>query len=173
MNNELKFGLYGGLAFAAWCMIEKWSGIHNNKMEIAQYSELVSGLIPLIFIYAGIKTRKREIQQNQLTFGQGVRSGMMISLLSSMLIASFLYLYVNAINTGYNKAKIDFLRSELIKAKVADNVFTQQMNGIEHMYSGSVTAHFSLMVYFASIGIIVSAVISLLLRTKMVSPSDN
>jgi hypothetical protein len=173
MNNELKFGLYAGLAFAIWCMLEFLTGLHNDHFDIAQYTEIAGGLIPWIFIYAGIRYRKQMLQNGQLTFGQGVRAGMIISLVSSVVISVFLYAYVNLINTNYNASKINFLKAELIKAKVPADVYKQQMDGFQNMYSGTITSHFSLLVSFASVGIVISALVSLILRTKTVLPSDN
>ena len=173
MNNELKFGFYAGLAFAAWCMIEFLTGLHNDHFDVAQYTEIAGGLIPWVFIYAGIRYRKYMLQNGQLTFGEGVRTGMIISLISALVISVFLYVYVNMINTNYNTAKIAFLKSELIKAKVPANVFKEQIEGFQSMYSGTINSHFSLMVSFASVGIVISAVVSFILRTKTTLPSEN
>lgn len=166
MNNELKFGLISGLAFCLCVLIEFFTGIHNNKMEVAQYTEMIAGFIPWIFIFIGIRYRKLMVQNGQLTFGEGVRAGMIISLISSIIISTFLYIYVNLINADYNKAKIGFLNIELLKAKMPPEILKQQMDANAAMYSGTFAAHLSLLVYFASIGIIISAVISLLIRSK-------
>jgi hypothetical protein len=170
MNSELKFGIISGITFCLCVLLEFFSGIHNSKMEVAQYTEMIAGFIPWIFIFIGIRYRKTMIQNGKLTFGEGVRAGMIISLISSIIISTFLYLYVNLINTGYNNAKLAFLNAQLVNAKLPPEILKQQMAGNASMYSGSFGSHLSLMVMFASIGIVISAIISLLLRSK--TPPD-
>src|SRR5436189_5650371 len=115
MNNEIKYGLYSGLAFSIWVMMEFTTGLHNNHMDVAQYSEMCAMFIPWIFIFTGIRNRKNSLQNGRLSFGEGVRAGLLISLVSSCLIAGFLYVYVNAINTGYSFARLDFIQSKLLE----------------------------------------------------------
>jgi uncharacterized membrane protein YhdT len=166
MNNEIKYAITAAVFFAAWCLLEFATGIHNKHMGLAQYTEMIAGFIPWIFIVVAIYKRKNNLQQGQLTWAQAIRCGLPVALLSSIFISAFLWLYVTYINTGYNEAKLQFVTTEILKEFTDVKTANQQIDAYRQMYSGTLSAHLNLAVFFASMGIIVSAVAGMFLRSK-------
>ncbi|HQV01809.1 MAG TPA: DUF4199 domain-containing protein, partial [Bacteroidia bacterium] len=84
MNNEVKHAFMAAFAFAIWCLLEFATGIHNNHMNLAQYTEMLGGFIPWVFIVLAIYKRKHQLQNGQLTWGQAIRCGMPVALIASL-----------------------------------------------------------------------------------------
>ncbi len=164
MNNEFKYGLVAGCGFIIWYMILFLSGIHNDRPDLFNATDLVGQGIIIVSIFAGLYFRKMNMPDYELPFGQGVRAGMMISIFSSIIIAAFLYFYVNVLNPGYNVAQITFIKQQILLAKLSPEIYKQQMSMVEQMFNGSVGSVFSILVRLTSVGVVVSALVSFVLR---------
>lgn len=164
MNNEFKYGLVAGCGFVIWYMILFLANIHNQRPDLFNVTDLIGQGIIILSIFAGLYFRKMNMPDYELPFGQGVRAGMMISIFSSIIIAGFLYFYVNVLNIGYNTAQITFIKQQLLEAKLSPEIYKQQMSMVEQMFNGSITSIFSILVRLTSIGVVVSALVSFLLR---------
>ena len=164
MNNEFKYGLVAGCGFIIWYLILFVTNIHNERPDLFNLTDLIGQAIIMLSIFAGLYFRKMNMPDFELPFGQGVRSGMMISFISSVIIAAFLYLYVNFINVGYNAAQIIFIKQQMLSAKLSPDVYRQQIQMVEQMFNGSATSVFSILVRLTSVGVVVSALVSFILR---------
>ena len=165
MNNEINYGLYSGLAFSIYVLIEHVLGFNSSKIEIGQYTQMLAGAIPFIFIFLGIRNRKLN-QQNVLSLTQGVRSGMVISLVSSVLISVFLMLYVRYILPDMASYIQHFQKAKLEAMHATPDQIKMQMDDTAKMYDGSFGSHVSLAAFFTSVGIVVSLICSLILKKK-------
>lgn len=101
------------------------------------------------------------LQGGTITFFEGLRAGLIIALFGALLIAFFLWLYVNFIHTEMNELSIAFEHKKMIDAKFTQQQISEQMKGVKQMYNGSVESHLSLAVFFSSTGILIAAVCSL------------
>jgi uncharacterized membrane protein len=164
MNNEFKYGLVAGCGFVIWYLILFLTNVHNERPDLFNTTDLIGQAIIILSIFAGLYFRKMNMPDYELPFGQGVRAGMMISFISSIIISAFLYFYVNYINVGYNAAQIAFIKQQMLGAKLKPDVFKQQMQLVEQMFNGSATSVFSILVRLTSIGVVVSALVSFVLR---------
>lgn len=166
MNNEIKFALLSAFTFSMWVLIEHFTGLNTIYFEKGEPFRLIAGFIPWIFIFIGIRNRKMNLQGGSITFFEGIRSGLIIALLGAILIAFFLWLYVNFINTRMNELAIAFEHKKMVEAKFTQEQINEQLKGIKQMYNGSFESHLSLAVLFSSTGILIAAVCSLFLRTR-------
>ena len=166
MNNEIKFALLSAFTFSMWVLIEHFTGLNTVYFEKGEPFRLVAGFIPWIFIFLGIRNRKMNLQGGTITFFEGLRAGLIIALFGALLIAFFLWLYVNFIHTEMNELSIAFEHKKMIDAKFTQQQISEQMKGVKQMYNGSVESHLSLAVFFSSTGILIAAVCSLFLRTR-------
>lgn len=164
MNNEFKYGLVAGCGFIIWYLILFLTNIHNERPDLFNITDLAGQAIIILSIFAGLYFRKMNMPDYELPFGQGVRAGMMISFVASIIIATFLYFYVNYINVGYNTVQIELKKPIMLTPDLSPEQYKQKLMQLEQSFNGSVSSIFSVLVYLTSVGVVVSALVSFILR---------
>ena len=95
MTLTFKYGLLVTLGIALWILIKHFLLQIDDPQSKAAYLDLLFfNLLPIIMLYRGIKA-KRAGHNGELTFLEGFKTGLMISLVYTILICLFfLVLYV-------------------------------------------------------------------------------
>jgi hypothetical protein len=108
MKPFLKYGLWTGIISGLWLLgsftVVNWLNtvlFHHSipASQIRSYSGLFSILILVLGIYLGM--RQTKLQNGTLTYGQAVKTGVIIACITALLVAFFSYLYCTVINPGY------------------------------------------------------------------------
>lgn len=106
----LRYGLYSAIFITALFAFNMWIGGFGTTM-VAGYLTMV---LALTFVYFGLRYYRDKQNNGVLTFGQGLKLGMLITLPPSVCIGLFDIVYIKLVNPGfYDK----YLNSELAKLK--------------------------------------------------------
>ena len=109
MKLFVKYGLWTGIVSGLWgisCFIVVgWLNrafFHESiaAIDIRSYSGLFSILILVVGIYLGMK-QARLRAAGVLTYGQAVKTGVLVACVTALLVACFSWLYCAVINPGY------------------------------------------------------------------------
>ena len=102
-----KYGLIqGAIAFALFVVVAM-TGIKQNWISS------VVNIVVLIVLMVMAHREFKKTHEGIMTYGQGVGSGTLLCVISSVLVAVLLYVYVGFINTGYPAAALQVQRSAL------------------------------------------------------------
>jgi len=113
-ETELKYGLIIGIGVSLWVLIEFALGFHTTRLDIGQYSGYLAIIIPIIALYFGLLDKKKELKK-KFTFGEGVKSGFLMSVFAGLLLVLFFLLYALAINPAWVDNALAFEQVKLIE----------------------------------------------------------
>ena len=165
MKIALKYGLITGLLSCGWVLTEYVLGFHNENIEQGQYSQLFAMSIPIIMLYLGIKEYREEELKGTLSFTEGLKTGVVICLVSALITTVFMVLYQHVINPEFWNANIEYQKNKLYERGLDDDQIEISMMWMEKMYNSP----FMYLIMFISsvfMGAILAMIISLILRKK-------
>ena len=111
MKTFIKFGLWTGIISGMWGLlaftIVGWLNtafFHSSipAANIRSYSGLFSIIILALGIYLGLK-EARSRNGNSLTYGQAVKTGVLIAVVTALIVGTFTWIYCTVINPGYTE----------------------------------------------------------------------
>jgi len=118
MKHLFLYGLITGLVIAAWMYLEYLMGFHAS--EIGRYSKFAVFLFTILGIYLGMRAYRNYTKAGQITYWQGVFSGVLISVFAGIVTAIFTYLYLSFINPEFIDYMVDLNRRTNIQMGATD-----------------------------------------------------
>ena len=116
-------------------MAEYAAGFHTTRMHIGQYSIWFIAIIPLVIIYMGLKKKRDLTPEGKISLNGGIKSGLMISLISAVIISMFLILYFGYINPQYTELGVAYYKEKLILSGKTSIEVTNELDSIKGMFS--------------------------------------
>jgi len=172
MRLNLKYGLITGIivgAFAVsfFALVNCLNTSYNWGMQPSNIRG-IGGLLTIVILATGIYLTMQAVkkeQDNKLTYGQALKAGVIVAVITAVLVALFGFVYCQFLNPGYAQ----YMVSEAQKAMAANGETPQQI--AEH--SKSVQAEFSTggqvmqaLIGQTVVGTVVSLVLGMFLRSK-------
>ncbi len=99
MMTALTYGLYAAGVSIAITLLEYFTGL--DKTTSGQMLGYLSLPFLAWFIFMASKERKEDEFDGTMTYGQGVGTGAMIGLFSGAVMAVFMVIYIQFINSGF------------------------------------------------------------------------
>lgn len=118
------YGLYLGIASIVFSLITFYSGMLGNT-----YFSYLAYLIPIIFIFMGLKFYKEKENAGVLRYGQGVGLGVLISLVGGVVSSIFTYVYFVFIDPSKHTEMLAVVQEKQLEAGVPAAQL-EQMDGI-------------------------------------------
>lgn len=106
MNIALRYGFYITIGVVVWTLIEFSMGLHNEHIQIGMITGMFSFIIPIILLYVGIKARRDNELNGNLSFVEGLKTGAGISFIMSVMMAGFFLYYLRLLNPAAIQAII-------------------------------------------------------------------
>ena len=120
---EFKYGLFSSFLLIIW-MIIVYTLLFPNYHQFGSYISIIAFFIPFAGIYFGIKEKKLRSNFGYISFNEAFKSGMIITLIISVIMMVFVYVYYEYINPGY----VDYLSAEAQKVLLGNNASREEIN---------------------------------------------
>jgi hypothetical protein len=173
MKTFVKYGIWTGVVSGLWGLVSftvvGWlntAAFHGSipATQIRSYSGLFSLIILAIGIYLGLK-QARTRNGNSLTYGQAVKTGMLIAVVTAVVVAVFTWLYCVVINPGYTEFMVQDCQHTMAAAGKSPAEITQCIESTRKEFSTGAQVGQAL-IGQAVIGSLLSLIMGLFLRTK-------
>ncbi|HVX48577.1 MAG TPA: DUF4199 domain-containing protein [Chitinophagaceae bacterium] len=124
----LRYGLYGGVAMVIFSILDVtvFSGF-DNISEILGY---VSIVLSLVFIYFGLRYYRDKHNGGTLSFGQGIKLGLLITLIPALCFGLADEIYVTWVNPHFYEQYTQQMLDNL-KTTVPPNEYAAKAAGIK------------------------------------------
>ena len=160
-----KFAL-GTLAVSViWILFEHMMGYNTTRNDIGQYTRM----FPMIFFWVMLVVAiyyKRRGNGNTLTFSEGFRTGLVMTLIYSLGFTIAIILYQKFLNPDMYSIMKDFTMQQLQQGKLNHEQYDKAIKEVDMVYSGKLIAYVWLFGIIAVWGIGISAIASLILMKK-------
>jgi len=110
---EVKFGALTGALVSLYVLGEFLLGFHTTRLDIGAYSGYGASLIPFVVYFFALKSWRLERGGGFLTMRQGIRSGLLMGMITAIILASFMLIYTLFINPSFLDKNIEIARSSL------------------------------------------------------------
>lgn len=173
MKSFVKYGLWTGIISGLWGLVcfsvVGWLNtafFHGSiaATDIRSYSGLFSIVILVVGIYLGMK-QARLRAAGILTYGQAVRTGVLIACVTGVLVACFSWLYCAVINPGYADFMVQDTGRALAAAGKTPQEITQRLEGVRREFSTGMQVMQAL-VGQTVVGAVVSLILGAFLRSR-------
>jgi hypothetical protein len=173
MKSFVKYGLRTGVVSGIWLLgsfiLLSWLNqkyFHPGIPEarIRGYSGLFSILILVIGIYVAMKQVKIK-NGGVLAYGQAVKTGILIGLITGVIVGSFGFLYCTVINPGYTEFMVNDARNALLAAGKTPQEIAQRLEGVRKEFS-PVSQVIMALIGQTVVGSIASLILGVFMRTK-------
>lgn len=165
---EIKYGIITGVGICIWIFLEFLLGFHTVNMDWGQYSIYFVLIIPIITTYLGIKEKRDNQNGGIISFGGGIKTGLMISLIAAVITALFIIIYFNYINPGFFERGIAFQKEKLILKGKTGKEIGKELKNIRATFSFINQLLFGI-IGTVGTGLIISIVLSLFLKKSKAS----
>ena len=99
MNRALLYGSLSAAAVAAWTLLELALGFHGSRAEIGRWTGFISIVFPIAAVVLALRSARRA--RSGLSWSVGMKEGVSVSIVSSVLGAAFFWLYFTVINPNF------------------------------------------------------------------------
>jgi hypothetical protein len=172
MKPSIKFGLYTGILLGVWTIscfsIVSWLNHSMNlsipARKIRAYSGLFSIVILVVGVYLAIKEAKRS-NGNQIRYAEAVKTGVIVSVITGVVVAFFSYLYCTVINPGYADHMVKEAEQAMVAAHDTTEKISQQLTKVKQEFSTSSQVIMALAGQII-VGSICSLIIGIFVRSK-------
>ena len=166
----LRYGAYASvfefITFAiTWLIID----ITNVEHKLQGAIGLITILVPLIFVYFGIRYYRDRVNNNSITFLKALQVGLLIVIIPAVSFAIIETVYVLFINPRFyqNIAAFDI---EQYRKTLSPTQFAAKLNEIKQqvaMNNNPVYNFFGMIVYIGALGVIITLFSSVLLMRRV------
>lgn len=173
MKTFVKYGLWTGIISGLWGLVSftivSWlnAAAFNGSIpatQIRSYSGLFSIIILALGIYFGLK-QARIRNGNRLTYGQAVKTGIPIAIVTAVVVAVFTWLYCTIINPGYTEFMVQDCQRTMTAAGKSPAEVVQCVESTRNQFSTGAQIAQAL-IGQAIAGTLLSLIFGLFFRTK-------
>ena len=172
MKSFVKFGIFIGLAISVWNLscfttVQWLNQIFSLGIPTTRIRTL-SGLFGIITLILGIFLGMREVKRKNdyiLTYGQALKVGICISVITACVVGLFAFVYCTWINPGYQDFMVREAEASLTNAKYSPELIREQLQKVRSQFS---TGNQVLQGLIAQsvVGTLSSLIIGLFIKTK-------
>lgn len=162
---ELRYAIFIGVGISIWVLFEYLLGFHTTRLEIGQYSGYLSVIIPILGLYLGLR-KKRDVElKGEMSYLTALKSGVIISIIASLIIGIFFYFYTSFIHPSWIKQGLEFERKRMIEKRIPKKDIEKNVEQLKAFYSPQMqfTGTF---IGTAIYAVLLTSIISLVVRRK-------
>lgn len=163
-----RYGILGALTILALNLIHFFVIMKIAGYEVQEASGYLTIFISMIFVFLGIRRYRDHVNGGFLTFGQGLKIGLLIVLIPAVLFGLLDILYTEVIDPGwldeYYKNTVEKMRSTIPPEKL--QAALDKLQSQKEMFSNPVMQFLLMAATVLIIGLIVTIISSLTLMRK-------
>jgi Protein of unknown function (DUF4199) len=135
MSDTLKYGLITGLGICGWMLLEHALGFHTTRFAAGEYSTYFSSLIPFGALYVMLRQRQQLANGRPLPLGPSVLAGIAVSVVTALIVYSFLIFYNQLLNPGWIDAALEWKVGQWRMQGMSEPAIREQILVFRHLNS--------------------------------------
>lgn len=166
MNTEIKFGLILGFGICAYTLLAHLLGFYTTNIQTGKYADIAIMLLPMIVLFLAIREKRSRL--GSLSLLQGIKTGLLVALISLPISTAGLWIYHHFINPNWLEFILTYEREMLTQSGIGAAEASAKLDAIRAGNSDFAQIAGGL-VGTLILGLILSLIFSLILRKRRVS----
>ena len=165
----LRYGLYAVILILVLTIVHVyWLSPPNISYAAAEVAGYLTMTLAMVFVFFGIKHYRDKVNNGSLSFGEGMKIGLLIALGPALVFALFDLLYVKVLNPGWADEYYSHYIAQARKDTPADQL-PEKLQQIAEQREFWDKPHMLFLIMFATvfiIGTIVTIISALTLKRR-------
>jgi hypothetical protein len=163
MGTAFIYGLYVSAAIIVLSLIGYFTGMwQSDAWNIVNYLWMVFLAVGIVF---GLKDRKNNDLNGVMTYGQGLGTGVIISIVAGVVDAIFTYVYITIINPDFQDVMHQKMREGMAKQGLSPEQMEQAAK-IQAVWTSPLMICLFLIIATVFIGFILSLIIAAIMKSR-------
>lgn len=163
MGTKFTYAVIMTIIGAVMRLLMYFTGFETEKLAVGQNLGWL-GLIAMVVVLAfGIRAVREESPGKYMSYGKGVGSGVLISVLAGLMSAVYNFIHLKFINTQFADYQIELIRAKWEKAGMSATQM-EQAEGVTRMMMGPVMQAIMTVIMTVVLGLIISLIASAFLK---------
>ena len=112
MGTKFTYALMLSIAGAVLNLLLYFTGFQTEKLAVGQHLNWIGFVAMIVILVLGIRAVRDEAPDRALSYGKGVGSGVLISLLSGLMSAVYNFVHFKFINTEFADYQMELIRAK-------------------------------------------------------------
>ncbi len=163
-----RYGFYASILIVALAAINLFIVSKNADYTIQEVAGYLAILLSMIFVFMGIRYYRDKINRGSLSFGEGLKIGLLITLVPAICFSLFDLLYTEVLNPSWKDDYYNHYVQDL-RTSLSGNDLEVEIKKLEEqreMYDKPLVLFLIMFLTVFVIGMIVSIISALSLRRK-------
>jgi hypothetical protein len=169
MRTEIKFGVILGLGICVYTMLAHFLGFYTNNIQTGKYGDIAITLLPVVVLFLAIREKRK--LNGSLTLLQGIKTGLLVALISFPISTAFLWIYHHYVNPNWLAYILAYEQESMARAGVSAGEISSHLDRLRAGNSDFAQLVGGL-VGTLILGLILSFIFSLILRRKSAAVSN-
>ncbi|MGB0880669.1 MAG: DUF4199 domain-containing protein [Polaribacter sp.] len=155
----LNYGLYLGIIGVIVHLVLWASG---NVLELQWVNSLISFIATVVFIVLGIKKFK-ELNGSFMSWGQGVKVGMGIVMISAIITVVYTLLFTSVIDPEFQQQAMEFQKQAWVDAGMTEEQI-ESATGMTEKFQSPLIISAMILAFSAFLGFVISAIAAAIMK---------
>jgi hypothetical protein len=170
----LRFGFYGVAVMVGISLVLFFIFKDNYKWDIQEVFGYATIILSLLFVYFGIRHWRDNFNNGRLSFGQGLKLGILITLFPSLAFGLFTLLEMLVLDPEFGNKYYAHVTQKIKASTPPDQLQAalQQLELEKEMFSSPFIQFAVMFLTVFLIGIVITVISSLILQRKIEPPAS-
>ena len=169
MGTKFTYALMLSIAGAVLNLLLYFTGFQTEKLAVGQHLNWIGFVAMIVILVLGIRAVRDEAPDRALSYGKGVGSGVLISLLSGLMSAVYNFVHFKFINTEFADYQMELIRAKWEQAGMG-SAQMEQAEGFTRAMLGPVAQAIMTPIMAVFFGLIISLIASAFLKRAAQPP---
>ncbi len=169
MGTKFTYALIMTVAGAAFQLLLYFTGFQTEKLATGQYLNWIGFIIMIVVLTLGIKAVREEAPDKSLSYGKGVGTGALISLISGLMSSVYNFIHFKFINTEFADYQMELIRAKWAEAGMPEAQM-EQAEGFTRAMLGPIAQAIMTPVMAVIIGTVISLIAAAFLKRAAQPP---
>lgn len=170
MGTKFTYALMISLAGAVLHLLLYFTGFQTEKLAAGQHFGWLGIIIMIVLLVLGIRAVREEAPDRSLSYGKGVGTGVVISLISGVLSGIYTFIHFRFINTEFADYQMEIVRAQWEAAGMGAAQI-EQVEGVTRAMMSPVAQATMTPISAVITGLIISLIASAILKRAPQPPA--
>ena len=169
IKTELTWGVIIGIVTILWMTFEYILGTTLGRPDLGTYTGFFSVIIPILGLSFGLRQKRKELG-GKLTFGEGVKAGLIISVISAVIASLFVFIFLSFF-PQVTDSFLEYARQLIIESGGTEETASATIEQLRAQFQPLPQAIY---MFFGTVitGTIISLIVSAFIKTKRKEPEQ-